>query len=294
MRLRLDLRLAGTDNLLPINYQYPLSAAIYSLLRRAAPEYADWLHERGYLSPSGKLLKLFTFSRLWIPDVRRHDDRLRIPPGAAVQLYVSSPMLHDFITGLVEALFLQQQVTVGDRKSQVTFRVAGVTVLPEPEFSSPQRFRCLSPIALKTLRDHQGALRTYYYRPTDPELSDAIRRNLANKHATAYGERLDSAPLEFRLESSDRPRSRLVTLKAGTAEETHVKAFETWFTLQGDLRLIRTAYECGIGNYTAQGFGMVEVVHRRTETAETGFRKRRRVLQQTAEITGNAQPGRTK
>ena len=260
MRLQLDLRLSGKSNLLPINYQYPLSAAIYRLLGRAAPQYAAWLHERGYPAPTGKLLKLFTFSRLWIPNVRRRDDRLLVPRDVDVTLYVSSPMLYDFIAGLVEGLFLEQQLTVADARSRVDFTVTGVAALPEPRFSSPQRFRCLSPIVLKTVRERDGRRQTYYYRPDDPELSEAIRANLVNKHAAAYGEDLSQAKLQFRLEGDDRPRSRLITLKAGTPEETRVKAFETWFTLKGDVRLIRTAYECGIGDHTTQGFGMVEVV----------------------------------
>ena len=48
---------------LPINYQYPLSAAIYRIISKGDKEYANLLHEKGY----GKGFKLFTFSQLNVP-----------------------------------------------------------------------------------------------------------------------------------------------------------------------------------------------------------------------------------
>lgn len=53
------IRLATEDCLLPINYQYPLSAAIYSVLKSADADYAAFLHNSGY----GKGFKLFLLQR---------------------------------------------------------------------------------------------------------------------------------------------------------------------------------------------------------------------------------------
>ncbi len=39
---------AHTGNKIPINYQYPISAAIYKFLQQADEEYARFLHDTGY------------------------------------------------------------------------------------------------------------------------------------------------------------------------------------------------------------------------------------------------------
>ncbi len=58
MELRLTLKCLDTTPVLPINYQYELSAWIYGVLRKADAAYATFLHHRGY-SAGQKLLELF-------------------------------------------------------------------------------------------------------------------------------------------------------------------------------------------------------------------------------------------
>lgn len=66
MRIRLTLRPIEPKCRIPINYQYPMSAAIYRFLSRGSKEYADWLHSKGYIDTDGKPHKLFVFSKLFI------------------------------------------------------------------------------------------------------------------------------------------------------------------------------------------------------------------------------------
>ena len=52
---------------IPINYQYPVSAAIYKILQQADEEYARFLHDTGYQKANSlKTFKLFTFSDLMV------------------------------------------------------------------------------------------------------------------------------------------------------------------------------------------------------------------------------------
>ena len=56
---------APSGSSIPINYQYPLSAAIYKVLHQADEAYSLFLHETGYRkADSLKTFKLFTFSDL--------------------------------------------------------------------------------------------------------------------------------------------------------------------------------------------------------------------------------------
>jgi CRISPR-associated endoribonuclease Cas6 len=54
--------------------------------------------------------------------------------------------------------------------------------------------------------------------------------------------------------------TKLITLYEGRPEETKNRAFECPFALEGPPELLRIAYESGLGNDNAMGFGMIEQV----------------------------------
>lgn len=271
MRIKLSLRPVNKQSKIPINYQYPLSAAIYKILRRASPEYAEFLHNRGYAAPSGRLMKLFTFSKLWIPNARIARDFLT-GANEPWRLQVGSPMLEEFVQNFVLGLFESAEITIAAGGNRTAFRIEQVETLPIPEFKARMRFKCLSPVVVSTMREYGGKLRPYYYRPEDEDLSAALRKNLLEKYDIIHARKPEDAGLTFRLESNDKPKSKLIAIKAGTSEETRIKAFETYFTLEGSTELMRTAWECGLGEHNSQGFGMVEVVG--AEGVERGAYKR--------------------
>jgi CRISPR-associated endoribonuclease Cas6 len=243
----------------PINYQYPLSAAIYKILNQASPEYAAFLHDRGYTATSGRLMKLFTFSKLWIPRVRQQGRALRGGPGVW-RLLVGSPMLEEFVQNFVLGLFELAEIAVGGQGIHAEFRVEQVEALPVPDFRESTRFKCLSPVVASTEHEREGRKQIYYYRPEDAELSQALRENLLQKYEIIHGKPPTDDRLLFHLQPGDKPKSKLITIKEGTVEETRIKAFETYFTLEGSTELMQVAWECGLGEHTSQGFGMVEVV----------------------------------
>ena len=259
MRIKLSLRPAAPNPRVPINYAYPLSAAIYKILRQASPAYADFLHQKGYEAPSGRLLKLFTFSKLWIPGVRRHGTTLTGREGLW-HLQIGSPLEEEFVQHFVLGLFESSEVAIGGQGVHAVFRVELVEALPMPAFSDRMRFKCLSPITASTMRESDGRAKTYYYRPGDAGLSEALRQNLLQKYATIHGQPPTGDRLRFRLEATDRPKSRLIKIKEGTPQETDVPCFESYFTLEGSPELMRVAWECGLGEHNSQGFGMVEAV----------------------------------
>ncbi|MDR1897023.1 MAG: CRISPR-associated endoribonuclease Cas6, partial [Prevotellaceae bacterium] len=124
MRFKLSLQIdrSISGNLLPINYQYPLSAWIYSVIAKGNTMYSAWLHDNGFLpSDSSKSFKLFTFSGLVIAHAKSIDDRLSLLSDAA-DLYLSflpEKSTDEFIKGL----FLKKEFSIGDKKSRVHFRV---------------------------------------------------------------------------------------------------------------------------------------------------------------------------
>ena len=259
MRLKLGLRPISRNGAIPINYQYPLSAAIYKILSKAAPDYADFLHDRGYAAPSGRLMKMFTFSKLWIPKVRMKNDRLY---GADTHwsFQIASPMQDEFVQNFVLGLFESQSITIAGPGARTEFLIETVETLPVPDFAQVTRFKSLSPFTASTMQEKNGKLGIHYYSPTEPGLAEALENNLVQKYQVINGKPPENNRLLFKLEKEDKPRQKLVTIKEGTSEATKVKAFETYFTLTGSAELKQTAWECGLGEHNSQGFGMIDAI----------------------------------
>lgn len=259
MRIQLSLRPQQKTTAIPVNYAYPLSATIYKILQRASPEYAAFLHDKGYSASSGRLMKLFTFSKLWIPGVRLEKGMLW---GKAERwmLQIGSPMGEEFVRNFVLGLFESSKLTLATSKIHADFLVEDVQLLPLPKFKAITRCKCLSPIVVSTMHEKGGRLRPYYYRPEDQGISLALQKNLLQKYEIIHDKRPADEDLVFRIDLSATPKSKLITLKEGSREETRIKAFETFFVLQGSAELMQTAWECGLGEHNSQGFGMMEVV----------------------------------
>jgi CRISPR-associated endoribonuclease Cas6 len=183
------------------------------------------------------------------------------------ELQIGSPMLEEFVQNFVIGLFESAELTLASQGIRAEFRIERVETLPTPKFRESSRFKCLSPIAVSTMHERQGRLQPYYYRPHDAGLSEALRKNLLEKYQiihdsqkATFSEKV-AFSLKFRLEPHDKPKSKLITIKEGSRQATHIKAFETYFTLEGSPELMQVAWECGLGERNSQGFGMVELVN---------------------------------
>lgn len=124
MRFSLLLN-SKNKQIIPINYQYPLSAAIYKIIKDADKEYAEFLHETGY----GKGFKLFCFSDLR-GKFKAEGDRLKLL-NDRISFEISFH-LPEASQNFIKGLFMSQQMDIADKKSQVSFIVQTVETLPNP------------------------------------------------------------------------------------------------------------------------------------------------------------------
>ncbi len=106
MRIKLTLGPVEKKCIIPINYQYPLSAAIYKILASGSLDYAEWLHQKGYLSPGGKPMKLFVFSKL-----------ITIKEGSAEETRVKAFESLFYLTGSKELMQVAYECGIGQRNS---------------------------------------------------------------------------------------------------------------------------------------------------------------------------------
>jgi CRISPR-associated endoribonuclease Cas6 len=264
MRIKITFNVSGTRQVLPLNYQYPLSAWIYKVLEKGDSEFSAFLHEAGYQLENQKTFKLFTFSNLLFPPrgfrILKGTDRMEIT-SREVSLIIAF-MLPDAMQNFVSGLFRDQQAEIGDKVSSVKMQVANIEMLPEPEFTDNMRIKTLSPVVIAS-NDADDKYEQYL----DPHHADYVYlffKNLTDKHhvwqqhAVQEPTDFDPAMLKFRC-LTEHPKSRLQTIKANTEAQVRVRGFLYDFEITAPASLIKTGYDSGFGAMNATGFGCGEV-----------------------------------
>ena len=257
MRFRLTLQTdkKALGNVLPLSYQYELSAFIYRTIAQADREYSFRLHDNGFRL-QGRPFKLFTFSNLLIPQYKidKEQGRIRIESDR-IEWLVS--FLPETSTGkFAFGLFSEQVFQIGDKKSTVQFRIERVELLPDPVFESRMMFKTLSPVCL-SLKEADRRYSTYLS-PDAPEVSELVLNNLLNKYHTFYGKPYEDTG-NFAFEVTSLPKSKLITIKAGTPEVSNIRGFMFDFRMEAPVELMEIAYGAGIGGKNSTGFGMIEM-----------------------------------
>lgn len=257
MRFSIKL-IAPRHQVLPVNYQYPLSAAIYRIISKGDQEYASFLHESGY----GKGFKLFTFSQLNVP-FQIEGDRLRLTGNeAALQVAFHLPQaMESFIKGL----FQSEEIVIADKKSKVTFSVKSVESLP----NSLQQYKEneIISIAVKPLSPivagiHNEKGNYDFLSPENPRFVESLIFNWRSKIATCYDPATGSgALLMMEVVPVRQPfKSRLMTIKADTDAETKIRGWMNFeLKITGEKRLVELLLNAGVGVYNSMGCGCVEV-----------------------------------
>ncbi|MCI1778568.1 MAG: CRISPR-associated endoribonuclease Cas6 [Bacteroidales bacterium] len=258
MRFQLNLQLDknASGDILPINYQYEQSAVIYKILSRAGGDFSEWLHDNGYGTETGRKFKLFTFSQLGVDSYRvlKQSGRLRIFSDVVRWQISFLPEIstREFIKGI----FANQSFEIGDRYSSVRFLVRNITAMEPPVFTNEMTFRSLSPICIKYKPDTDT---TVYLSPDDSRACPAVISDLKRRYRSFYGKDIDDES-QCGFEVLDRPKSKLITIKAGTPMETRVRGYLCRFKIKAPAELMKIAYDCGVGEQGSQGFGCVEPV----------------------------------
>lgn len=260
MRFQLQLDSKNRHPIIPINYQYPLSAAIYKILDKADADYAAFLHEEGYsFEDSLKHFKLFTFSDLK-GQCKGNNDRLHI--NSIMELVVSFH-LPEAAQHFVKGLFLSQNIDIADKKSKASFKVISVEALSDP-FTNIKKevnssvFRTISPCIAGIKNDKNDY---DFIPPTDARFAFCLKYNWEQK-LKALKIPFDENKLKVAVHlKNTKPKSRLVTIKAFTKQQTRIKGYLNFeLELTGNQEQIQVIYNAGAGLYNALGMGCLEVV----------------------------------
>ncbi len=257
MRFKITFNRTGKQRMLPMDYQYYLSAWIYKVIGQADPEFSDFLHSQGYLN-GNKSFKLFSYSLLSFgkPVFWKEKSLFEIQENKLL-LSVSfhlAETAEKFIIGL----FNNQQVYVGDQFNGLDLVVTQVERLPEPVFKSTMSYRAVSPVVI-SLKDENSKY-AQYLSPLNIEYPDLIRRNLLVKYCSIPNITILPDHLNFQFKMKSESKSKLVTIKPYTKEQSKVRGFVFDFTLTCPAVIHQLILSTGIGEKNSMGFGWVEVV----------------------------------
>jgi CRISPR-associated endoribonuclease Cas6 len=156
---------------------------------------------------------------------------------------------------IYQGFFSEKEFSLGDRKSQVHFRVQGIEMLPPPVFGAEAKFQTLSPITVSVQEENKDIT---YISPETDNYGQLLINNLKEKYRSFYQKPFE-VDESFEFELLSKPQSKLITIKADTREETRVRGYHFKFRLKASGELLRMMYSSGAGEKGSQGFGMVQV-----------------------------------
>ncbi|MBU2444244.1 MAG: CRISPR-associated endoribonuclease Cas6 [Bacteroidetes bacterium] len=261
MRLKLKLKAKESPAVIPVNYQYYFSAAVYLLLKFGSPEFSKFLHDQGF-NLNGKKFKLFVFGlRLNKPVMR---DGLFFLNDSQCELIISSPLIETFIRHFVLGTFEKQNIFINYQERSTKFLIHEVEMIPSPQFTSEMKFEMLSPLTVSTMIKKNERVIPYYYRYDDSNLTQAIKNNLLKKYKLLYNSDLTPAHFDFEFNKDEIERkmgniSKLITVAEGTPQQSKVKAIQCGFRIKTNPELVKVGYDCGFGEKNSMGFGLVKV-----------------------------------
>lgn len=263
MRLLLKLR-AKTSDKLSFNYNYSLSAAIYKLLNFGSPEFSSFLHDIGYES-NNKYYKFFTFALQL--EKTSFNKKYLILDSPNASLYISSPLVDDFIKNFVIGTFEKQSIEIYAEGIKTTFNIITTEILPEPIITNKMNFKMITPMVLSTQINFNGKLNTYYFRVDDDlkKINKVLNQNLINKYEAIYNKKYEGKGIELTWDY-DYMVKAAKTNKKLTKKVSIIKDYESPievvgmfcpFEIKGDTELTKVGYEAGFGSQNAMGFGLV-------------------------------------
>lgn len=258
MKLQIEFDIQKKNQLLTFNYQYPVSAWIYGIIRNGDEGFSDFLHDKGYATEKGKNFKLFCFSGLRFPKglVKKSetDPGYLIVKSRKAWIDVSF-YLPEQLEPFVAGLFKHQEAYIGDKKHVVKMQVSNVEMRKEPDFEAGQPYACKTKTAVVMGETTEKEKHEQYIPPLSLNYNTLMLKNILDKCQAVGIKDMSADNIDFNVERVS-AKTVLQRIKAGTDEETKVRGYNYTFNLQAPPEVMKLLYATGIGSMNSLGFGM--------------------------------------
>lgn len=219
-----------------------LSAIIYNQITDS--ELANELH-------SSNSFKFFTFSQIFIPEREISDEGI-ISKNGYMSFTISSP--DDFLLkNIIQGSLDQTEINFIGQK----WLIERMELFDNPDFSNKMKFKTLSPVTVKIKKEIDGKLKTFDLAPGE-EFFHQLEKNLIKKYCKFNN--LENTDKEIKISSeSGEYKNKRIRIGNGS-QTTYHRAYMMDFILEGDVDLIKFAYDCGLGEKNSMGFGMLRMM----------------------------------
>jgi len=192
--------------------------------------------------------KFYTFSNLVLMNRKACKSGLCFERAYFI---LSSPD-NRFIKSFAEGLLQQPEFYLDGPSGRANFVIERIEILQEIFFGDECWFKALSPIYIKTMRKEGDGLREIDLYPTEPKFYENLHRNLTERFSEFYG----MAPVDHFdvVETADIKPKRI------KIAESYRRCSLMCLRIQASPELLKFAYDAGLGEKNAMGFGCVEVV----------------------------------
>jgi CRISPR-associated endoribonuclease Cas6 len=265
MRYRLSLVITSKNNIIPVNYQYHITAWVYKLLQASNNPMKRFLFSAGHREEHRKL---FTFSNLdFYPYTIYHPEQMVEITGRRATLELSF-LMDQVAEKYILDLFDRKHFIIGEGLQQVVFEVRHVASLTTPQFTETMQYACKSPIILSRKTNELGY--PQYLNPIGKGYDEYFRKHLLAKiYALQLQPAKETAAIEemefpFHFQLLSAVRSKIIKLWENTAWENKVRGFSFKFELTAPVELHELAYYGGFGEKNALGFGCCRLLEQRT------------------------------
>ena len=238
--MRLKINLKGKNNFkVPFNYNHILSSIIYNKI--VDLDLAHELH-------TSNSFKFFNFSQLNIPKRKIANDGI-ISKNGKISFYLSSPndlLIKNLVSGFVDDLeikFKNEKLTVEK-----------IEALRTPDFKEISEFKTISPINIRDINEKNKRIDLA---PSD-KFFKGIENNLIKKYCKFHNLESTDKKISAYSEMANVKRKRITIPKGPNT--TYHRAYMMDLILEGDVDLIKFAYDVGLGEKNSMGFGMIQYI----------------------------------
>lgn len=228
-----------SKGLIDYNYQFKLASAVYTIISDGNKKLAESIHKHdGY--------KNYCFSN-FIPH-RKRTWKNGMDFNVATLLF-SSPdkrCVDAFRRGIISSGKMKINSTQLD--------VIDITAVT-PRLDRNTVFETKSPVYVKTKKEIDGKLKEWDLNPYEEKFVENVETNLVNRFREYYQKEPEEN--KFRINPIETKGKRIIidNGKAKTFRRCHLMTF----TADASPDLLQFAYDSGIGEKNAMGFGCIEV-----------------------------------
>jgi CRISPR-associated endoribonuclease Cas6 len=255
MRFRITFNRTTKQRMLPMDYQYYISAWIYKVLKLADRDFARFLHEEGYGADAPKQYKLFCFSqlnfgkpKLWKEHKLFEIAANKLSLDVAFDVSVAA-------TNFIKGLFLAQEFFLGNKFNGIDLKVIGVEALAEPQYATTMHYSLKSPwvVSFKTPESKNAQ----YLRPEDPYFNELSVKHIAEKYQNTRNETISEDQITFTPDEKYKRAGFLI--KPGTPQQTRVVGNLFDFSLTAPINIHKMIWSAGVSEKSSSGFGWIEI-----------------------------------